>query len=108
MADLPRSETPAKPVAPSETTVPDASTDAPTAGVANATVANAGVSRPHGPTSLLLPSNRRPTPEQSAANSEVCRSYTATKTLLGQPRQVNGLACRDGKGGWQIITELTN
>jgi surface antigen len=60
----------------------------------------------HGPTSLLPPSLNAPASAQQAGSSEVCRSYTSMKTLLGQQRQVSGLACRDTNGQWQIITEL--
>jgi surface antigen len=40
------------------------------------------------------------------AAGDACRNYTATKTLLGQPRQVSGLACREPNGQWQIISEM--
>jgi len=40
------------------------------------------------------------------AASDTCRNYTATRTLLGQPRQVGGVACREPNGQWQIISEL--
>jgi len=109
LADLPRGEPQARPAAPSEPTAPAASSSAPNTPnpAPNAAIANAGTARAHGPT-MLLSSSRRAAAEPSASSNEVCRSYTATKTLLGQPRQVNGLACRDGNGGWQIITELSD
>jgi len=92
VADLPPLETPAKP---SQT----GALAAPSGGL-------------HGPTSLLPPS---PVVQTSAAATtsgapptEVCRSYTAMKTLLGQSRPVSGVTCRGPDGQWHIITELPN
>jgi hypothetical protein len=92
VADLPPLEAPAKP---SQT----GALAAPSGGL-------------HGPTSLLPPS---PVVQTSAAATksgapptEVCRSYTAMKTLLGQSRPVSGVTCRGPDGQWHIITELPN
>jgi hypothetical protein len=86
---------------------------APAASIANAESAAA---RLHAPTSLTpvwtrasttaAPAAAAPAPAGASANGDTCHSYTATRTLLGQPRQVSGLACRDGNGQWQIISEL--
>jgi hypothetical protein len=97
LADLPPGET----VAPSSSPAP--LEQHPPA--AAPSLASAAAARMHGPTSLLPPSPNAPASAQ-AGSSEVCRSYTSTKTLLGQRRQVSGLACRDTNGQWQIITEL--
>ncbi len=80
-----------------------AATAAPPAGSA---AADAAAARLHGPTSLTpTKASAAPSPG-SAGAGEACHSYTATRTLLGQPRQVSGLACRDSNGQWQIISEL--
>jgi surface antigen len=80
-----------------------AATAAPPAGSA---AADAAAARLHGPTSLTpTKASAAPSPG-SAGGGEACHSYTATRTLLGQPRQVSGLACRDSNGQWQIISEL--
>lgn len=97
LADLPPGET----VTPSSSPAPRETQPA----AATPTLASAAAARMHGPTSLLPPSPNAPASAQ-AGSSEVCRSYTSTKTLLGQQRQVSGLACRDTNGQWQIITEL--
>ena len=103
MADLPPS-LPGETVSPSASAAPVATQPA-----SPATLASVGAPRVHGPTSLL-PSSATRTSAAAAAQTgntgEVCRSYTSTKTLLGQVRRVNGLACRDTNGQWQIITEL--
>jgi hypothetical protein len=96
LADLPPGET----AAPSSSPAPlERQSPAPT-------LASTSAARMHGPTSLLPPSLNAPASAQQAGSSEVCRSYTSMKTLLGQQRQVSGLACRDTNGQWQIITEL--
>jgi hypothetical protein len=41
----------------------------------------------------------------SGTASQVCRIYTATKTVLGKPQLVKGLACRLPDGQWQLVTE---
>ena len=38
-------------------------------------------------------------------NSRVCRIYSATRTVLGRPQAVQGLACRMPDGRWQLVTE---
>jgi hypothetical protein len=38
-------------------------------------------------------------------DGRVCRIYTATRTVLGQPQAVKGLACRLPDGRWQPVTE---
>lgn len=63
------------------------------------------------PTSLMPTADasmaHTPTPPASEqnANSGPCRIYSSEKTVLGQPREVNGLACRSNVGVWEIITE---
>jgi hypothetical protein len=86
---------------------------APAASIASA---ESSAARLHAPTSLTPVWTKASTAAPPAAaaagtpaasaNGEACHSYTATRTLLGQPRQVSGLACRDGSGQWQIISEL--
>jgi hypothetical protein len=70
--------------------------------------ADASASRLHAPTSLTPVWTRASAAAEAANGSsgEACHTYTATRTLLGQSRQVSGLACRDGNGQWQIISEL--
>jgi hypothetical protein len=34
-----------------------------------------------------------------------CRPYTAESTIMGQPRVVSGLACRQPDGRWKLVTE---
>jgi hypothetical protein len=97
LPDLPPGET----AAPSSSPAPLERRQSPTP-----TLASTSAARMHGPTSLLPPSLNAPASAQQAGSSEVCRSYTSMKTLLGQQRQVSGLACRDTNGQWQIITEL--
>jgi hypothetical protein len=85
------------PLAPSATSV---------ASTASAEAA-AAAARLHPPTNLT-PVRTQASASAPPANAtdQACHSYTATRTLLGQPRQVSGLACRDGSGQWQIISEL--
>jgi hypothetical protein len=107
IADLPPSDSATKVPPPGETPRngaargETAAAAPPAAQSSAATFTSAAGSRVHGPTNLLPASDKAP-----GASSEVCRSYTSTKSLLGQARRVSGLACRDGNGGWQIITEL--
>jgi hypothetical protein len=84
---------------------PLATPAAPVASTASAEAAAAA--RLHAPTNLT-PVRTQASASAPPANAtdQACHSYTATRTLLGQPRQVSGLACRDGSGQWQIISEL--
>jgi hypothetical protein len=84
---------------------PLAPSTAPVASTASAEAAAAA--RLHAPTNLT-PVRTQASASAPPANAtdQACHSYTATRTLLGQPRQVSGLACRDGSGQWQIISEL--
>jgi hypothetical protein len=41
----------------------------------------------------------------AGTSSQVCRIYTATKTVLGKSQLVKGLACRLPDGQWQLVTE---
>lgn len=73
--------------------------------------AGGAAGRLHPPTNLTPVWTKASTASAAAAASngsigDSCHNYTATRTLLGQPRQVSGLACRDGNGQWQIISEL--
>ena len=44
----------------------------------------------------------------TGVNSRVCRIYSATRTVLGRPQAVQGLACRLPDGRWQLVTESPN
>jgi hypothetical protein len=43
--------------------------------------------------------------QSEAADGRVCRIYNSTKTVLGRPQQVTGLACKGSDGRWQLVTE---
>jgi hypothetical protein len=80
---------------------------APAPSPASTAVAAAAPVGLHGPTNLL-PSASVASATSPAPPMEVCRAYTSTKTLLGQPRPVSGVTCRGQDGQWHIITELPN
>jgi hypothetical protein len=82
---------------------------------------NPAQNAPSRPTSLL-PSSRVNAPPGSAddalsqgagldgnqppgADGRVCRIYNSTKTILGRPQPVTGLACKGADGRWQLVTE---
>ncbi|MDB5411217.1 MAG: hypothetical protein JWL84_6129 [Rhodospirillales bacterium] len=53
-----------------------------------------------------LPQGASLSGDQSAtSDGRVCRIYNSTKTVLGRPQAVTGLACKGGDGRWQLVTE---
>jgi hypothetical protein len=43
--------------------------------------------------------------QPESSDGRVCRIYNSTKTVLGRPQSVTGLACKGADGTWQLVTE---
>lgn len=44
----------------------------------------------------------KPQPTYVAKNSQICRKYTTTATIDGKAETINGIACKQPNGTWQI------
>jgi hypothetical protein len=57
----------------------------------------------HPPTNLL---SRSAIVSRSPVVS--CRAYTSTQSVLGQPGNARGVACREPDGQWTVVQESSN